>query len=317
MIPTFPDFAPLTLDHRDDYERLVADYPPVSDISFATLNIWWNLEDKLQICQLNGNLVINYHLPFDTENSGYSLIGKHDLQASILAMFEYLRQQNLPIKLVHVPDFVINELKQRDWLSIEEELDYNEYILDAKALASLEGSSHGRTRRKVKRFLREVEESEVDLRELDMSSEQVREELFEAVVEWEKEHPSRTDPDHTEHQAIRQTLKHAERFGVRHLGLYVDDKLHAIILYHKAKDDNHFILHHLKVDYSLPYIFDYMTHRVADKAVQEGVDFLNMEMDLGIESLKEHKMGLRPVDFFRKYTVQPAGTESSISPSVL
>jgi hypothetical protein len=306
MIPTFPDFAPLTLDHKEDYERLVAEYPPISDISFATLNIWWNLEGKLRLCQLNGNLVINYHLPFDTENSGFCLVGKHELEASMLALFEYLRQEQLPVKLVHVPEFVIDKLKQRDWLTIEEEPDYNEYILDAHGLASLEDAAHGRTRRKVKRFMREVEEREVDLRKLDVSSEAVREELFEAITQWEKDQPSANDPEHTEHQAIKQTLKHAEEFGIRHLGLYVDDKLRAIILYHKAKGDNHFILHHLKVDYSIPYIFDYMTHRIADKAVREDVDFLNMEMDLGIENLRRHKMGLRPVDFFRKYTVRPA-----------
>lgn len=305
MIPIFPDFAPLTLDHKEDYERLVSLYPPFSDISFATLHIWWNLEGKLKLCALNGNVVINYHLPFDSENSGFSLIGKHDLEASILALFDYLRREHHPMRLVHVPDFVVKEIKHRDWLNFEEELDYNEYILDAKGLASLEDALHGRTRRKVKRFLREIEDRKMEIRELNLSSVEEQEKLFEAILLWEAEHPSKNDPEHTEHKAIKKTLSQAKHFGIRHLGLYVDDSLHAIVLYHQASDNNHFILHHLKVDYSIPYIFDYMTHRIASKAVQEGIDFLNMEMDLGIESLRNHKMGLRPVDFFRKYTITP------------
>jgi hypothetical protein len=307
MLSTFPRFTPITLDHKEDYDRLVSAYPPLSDISFATLNIWWNLEGNLQLCELNGNLVIDYHLPFDADNSGYSIIGKHLLNDSIDTIFYYLEQEKKPVRLVHVPEFVINEIGVRDPYTFTEELDYNEYILDSKGLASLEDAIHGRTRRKIKRFLRETEEREVEFRELDLSSETERRELFEAIVAWEKEQSSGNDPDRTEHQAIQKTLSHAEHFGIRHIGLYVDGKLHAVILYHLSHDSNYYILHHLKVDYSIPYIFDYMTHHIASKAVKEGVDFLNMEMDLGIESLRQHKMGLRPVDFFRKYTVTPAG----------
>jgi hypothetical protein len=202
-----------------------------------------------------------------------------------------------------VPEFVITAMDGGAGLKFEEELDYNEYILDSRALASLEDPSHGRTRRKVNRFKREVEEREIEIKELDLSSEDVQNELFEAVLAWEHSQPSANDPDNTEHQAIKQTLTHAQHLDIRHIGLYVDGKLHAIVLYHRPEGSDHFILHHLKVDYSIPYIFDFMTHHIADKAVKEDVNFLNMEMDLGIERLRQHKMGLRPVDFFRKYTV--------------
>jgi len=306
MIPSFPRFTPVTLDHKEDYERLVAEYPPISDISFATLNIWWNLEGKLELAELNGNLVINYHLPFDQENSGLSLIGKTQVDESIQALFRYCEQKGEAAKLVHVPDFVIAQIQDKDQFEITEEPDYNEYILDSKSLASLEDAIHGRTRRKVKRFLREVEERDVELRELDLSYEEAREDVFRAIVAWEKGRPG-NDPGNTEHDALRSTLKHAEHLGIRPLGLYIDGKLYAVVLYHKTHDSKYYIMHHLKVDYSLPYIFDYMVHRVANKATDESVQFLNMEMDLGIASLRQHKMGLRPVDFFRKYTVRPAG----------
>lgn len=309
MVPTFPEFSPLTLDHKEDYERLVAEYPPFSDISFATLHIWWNLEGKLKLSTLNGNLVLHYHLPFDETNSGYCLIGKHQLEESIRTLFEFLKHENQPVKLVHVPEFVVAKIENRDSLVLEEELDYNEYILDSGALASLEDAIHGRTRRKVRRFMREVEERNVEIRELDLSSQEVKDELFDAVVAWSKENPSANDPENTEHLSMKRTLAHAMHFGIRHMGLYIDDKLYAIILYHQSTDKQYYILHHLKVDYSIPYIFDYMTHHIATKAAQDGVKYLNMEMDLGIESLRNHKMGLRPVDFFRKYTISPLSVD--------
>jgi len=306
MLPTFPQFGPLLLEHKEDYERLVAEYPPFSDISFATLQIWWNLEGQLSLSLLNGNLIIHYHLPFDAENSGYCLVGNQDLDNSIRVVFEYLTTAGQPVKLVHVPEFVTNSLQQRGNFHIEEELDYNEYILDSKALASLEDPSHGKTRRKVSRFLREVDERKVEFRELDLSSPDVQEELFQAIVSWEHVQPSANDPDHTEHQAIKKTLTHATALGIRHIGLYVDDRLYAIVLYHRPGSKDYYIVHHLKVDYSIPYIFDYMTHHIANTAAKEDVNFINLEMDLGIERLRQHKMGLRPVEFFRKFTVTPA-----------
>src|SRR4051812_49401744 len=109
MIPDFPHFAPLSLDDKEAYERLIAEYPPFSDISFATLHIWWNLEDKLGVSILNDNLIINYHLTDDTKNSGYSIIGKSQLEASIETLFRQLERNGEPVRLVHVPEFVVKE----------------------------------------------------------------------------------------------------------------------------------------------------------------------------------------------------------------
>lgn len=306
MLPAFPHFKALSLDDKAEYDKLVAEYPPFSDISFATLHIWWNLEGQLRLSQLHGNLVIDYQLSTDPENSGLSLIGKSRLEESIQAIFSFLKSEGRPVKLVHVPEFVIKEIGSRLGLDLTEELNYNEYILDSHGLASLESALHGRTRRKVGRFMRAIEDREVEIKELDLSSDEVRRQVWESIQSWAQAFPSATDPRLVEHEAIQKSLDNSQELGVQSLGLYLDGQLYAVILYHAAHDSNHYILNHLKVDYSIPYIFDYMIHHVAGKASKEGIDFLNMEMDLGIESLRHHKMRLRPINFFRKYTITPA-----------
>jgi len=304
ILPDFPAFAPLALENKDDYEHLIAEYPPFSDIAFATLHIWWNLEGKLELSMLNGNIVINYQLEFDPENSGLCLVGKDHLEDSVRTIFEHLRQNQQPARLVHVPQFVADKLSRQDFV-IEEELDYNEYILDSKALAKLEGSLHGKNRRRVNRFLREVEGRQVEFKQLDLESPEVQKELFEAILAWENTKSSSNDPDKTERDAIQKTLSHARHLGVKHVGLYIDGELHGIVLFHETHDKNHYVLHHIKVNYSTPYIFYYIVHHVANQAAQAGVNYLNMEMDLGIQNLREHKLALRPVDFFRKFTIKP------------
>ena len=305
MIPSFPKFAPLTFQNKDDYERLVSGYPPLSDISFSSLQIWWNLDDQLSLSMIDDNIVINYRQSFDEINSGYCIIGETDLDNSIDRIFEYLSDRSELIKLVHVPEFVVKKISNIDKYNLEEEIDYNEYILDSRALASLEDPLHGRTRRKVKRFLREVEDRKVEVKELDLSDPAIQKDLLETVTLWEGNKKSNNDPDSSELKAMKKTIQHGANMGIVYLALYIDDKPYAVILYHLSHDSNYYIIHHLKVDYSIPFIFDYVTHHIANRAAKEDVNFLNMEMDLGIENMRRHKMGLRPVDFFRKYTITP------------
>src|SRR5690349_11349481 len=105
MLPDFPDFMPLTLDHKDMYNQLVAEYPPFSDISFTNLHIWWNLDGKLAASHLNSNLVLNYSLPFDSDHSGYGLIGTNKIDESLQAIFDELKKRGLPVRAVNVPEF--------------------------------------------------------------------------------------------------------------------------------------------------------------------------------------------------------------------
>ncbi|HSX47246.1 MAG TPA: hypothetical protein VLF63_00585, partial [Patescibacteria group bacterium] len=89
MFPTFPDFIPLNIELKDPYNSLVKSLPPYSDISFATLQTWWNLNEKLTVSLLNQNLIINYNQPFKSVGSGLSLIGTNNVDNSIETIFQY------------------------------------------------------------------------------------------------------------------------------------------------------------------------------------------------------------------------------------
>lgn len=304
-IPKFPEFYALKLEDKADYEKLVSEYPPFSDIMFSTLHIWWNLDGRLGLSELDGNLVFNYSLPSDTNNSGWCIVGKHGLDESIQKLFAYLREHQRPQRLVHVPEFVVNRIKNKNDLSIEEEPGYHEYILNSKEIAELEGHDHSRTRRKVTRFVREVGDRQMTLKELDLSDQQTKDMVYEKIKRWRPERIAQTDPDAIELKAINNSISYSRHLDTRNLALYIDNHLQGIVLYHPSHDRQHYIVTHLKVDYAIPHIFDYMTKAIAEQAVKDGVPFLNLEMDLGLEGLRDHKQRLRPVSLFKKYRVEP------------
>jgi hypothetical protein len=305
MFPTFPSFEPLKISDKESYNHLVADYPASSDICFSTLHIWWNLSNQLEISTLNDNVIIHYLLPFDDENSGYSVIGVNKVEETMQTIFEYLQTKKLPVRLVHVPEFTLDELVDRQKLITTEELDYNEYLMDSTSLATLEGHDLGRIRRKVARFVRETEDTDISTGRLDLSKSENVDLIMKSIVSWEKARKARNDPDHTEHDAIRKTLEYAVELEAQNLCLYLDGALHGIVLYDMSFDGKSYIIHHLKVNYDTPFIFDYVTQLIAEQAVKDNIPLVNMEMDLGIENLRYHKMNLKPVGFHRKYTVQP------------
>ncbi|HET7827297.1 MAG TPA: phosphatidylglycerol lysyltransferase domain-containing protein [Candidatus Saccharimonadales bacterium] len=304
MSPMFPDFKKLTLDDRQQYLRLVADYTPFSDISFTTLHIWWNLDEKLYFSVLDDNLVLNYSQPFDQAGAGLSLIGHHQIDRSIDKLFEFLKDQKRQPRLVHVPEFAVDKIEDRGRFLIEEEVDMHEYVMDAAACAKLEGPDLGRIRRKVNRFLREVEGHEVELKALDLGLQANRQLIISSTMEWQTKFPKANDPGRTEMPALQAAVRHHQALEIKNLCLFIDGKLHGVALYHQSHDGEYYTLNHLKVDYTFPFIFDYLTNQVAVKAAEHKVLYLNMEMDLGIEGLRQHKLGLRPIRFLKKYTIR-------------
>lgn len=304
MLPNFPNFIPLGIELNKLYSDATKHLETYSDIDFATLQIWWNLSEKLTICQLNSNLVINYHQPFDESHSGLSLIGKHKVDESIREIFEYLRTRHETIRLVNVPWYCVQNIKDKSKFDLIEELDFNEYILDSDMLVKMDGKNYEQIRKNIRKFIKSTDEKVLELKELNLSLEEVREEVLASIAKWEEASP-KNDPDKTEMQAMQKSLTHAESLNIKSLGVYINKELHGIQIYHQTEDKQYFIMHHLKVNYTNPHITDFMAHEMAKKANSEGVPYLNIEMDLGIENLRIHKMSLRPIKFLQKYTVLP------------
>lgn len=307
MIPDFPKFYQLKPSQEDKklYQAHTKDLPPYSDILFSTLQIWWNLYEKLEVSLLNGNIVIHYDLPFDDDNSGYCLVGISNIDESLREIFSFLKSKGQTLRLVHVPEFTIQKIKNKFAYEISEESDYNEYILDSEGLSKVEGSKFGHIRTQINRFMREVEGKKVEHKSLDMSIVENQDHIFNAILAWEEKRPPKNDPERSEIDALKKTLAHAAVLDIESSALYVDDELHGVILFHQTPKNDHFVIHHLRFSYEIPYTSDYMTRHLARHAIERKVPYINMEMDLGKENLRRHKLKLQPVNFYKKYKITP------------
>jgi hypothetical protein len=302
MFKTFPEFSSISLADREAYERFIADFPPISDLSFTTLMIWWNFGGSLRIAQLNGNLVISYYLPGDEENSGLSLIGSNNIDASIQAIFAEQARLGQPQRVVHVPECVVDSIAQKEALVVENERDYDEYLVPLHNYFPLERAKASR-RWAINRFLRDLHPGSVEITSLDLSQPVHQELLITKASLWEVRN---NDGPEAEKLVMEATIRSATVLGFQNVCLLVQGELAGFALYQIPVRGDAAILNHMRADTKYPRSFDYMTYVVCRELAQQGFTHMNFEMDLGIPGLRRHKEEMEPDGFFKKYRLEPA-----------
>lgn len=304
MFTTFPKFSRLTLADREQYEEFIKDFPPIGDISFQTLFTAWDAIGSANVSMLNGNLVIAFWTPGDEEHSGLSVIGTQQMEQTICAIFDHLRDKGEVPRLANVPEFVVYSLRYPELFKFISQRGDDEYIMSLSRFASL-GVLPSYQRARIKRFMREAGPRSVEVRSIDLSSSQNKDMLLEASHSWPKKGLNAIGL--VEEEAHQRSIFYGEDIGIKNLCLFVDNVLQAYFLYHKSQNAKYIIADHVRLDYGFPSTFDYMVYAFSGHLQQhDKVQFVNLHADFGFDRLRLLKIALRPSNFFRKYTIEPA-----------
>jgi len=299
MFTTFPIFTELNLQDREEYESLVQHLPPLSDISFVTLMIWWH--KHLKISLLNGNVVV-YYKQDNEEDSGLCLAGVNEIDKSIDEILTYLKQENRPPKMIHLPEFVIGGIKDKTKFKIEEEPNYHEYIVPVSNIYPLETALIGQ-RYKINRFSRELLPVRVEVKTLELKDKQNQNLLLNTALEWHNKFGSPNDTDNYEQQALEVSVRNTANLGLHNVCLYLEGQLSGFVINHLSIDKKYVIGNHMKFRRDVPRIVSFLQYLSAEQANELGASFINFEMDLGIPGLRRHKQDLHPTDYFKKFSI--------------
>lgn len=304
MFKTFPEFSKLTLADREEYESFIKDFPPVADISFASLMTWWDSAGSADVAVFHGNLVVSYWLPGDDEHSGLSLIGTKAVEESICAIFDYLRERGERPRLVGVPDFVVHQIQYHELFRFSAQTGGDEYVVSLSRLSSLPEIPFYR-RAGIKKFMQNMSKSEVAVKSVDLSKPQNRALLWAKANSWPKKGLNNTGS--VEMQALAHTIAIGQELTVRNVCLFIDGELEGFCLYHLSHDAAYVITDHGKFNYDISNIFAFISYAFARYFVQEeGAKYANLHGDLGVTRLRILKLALQPSHFFRKYVIEPA-----------
>ncbi len=302
----FPVFTKLAMSDRRQFESLVQQYPPISDITFTTLMLWWNHLNSLAVASLNSNLIISYWLPGDDRWSGLSVLGTSAIDETISHVFDYLKlhRGDEDTKLVHIPEFVIEQMQHPELYSYDPERDLDEYVIPVSKSYPLNHMVSFR-RRRVRSFMDAVDEHSVSVRSVDLTVKANKERLRAATNRWPKK-GTLSMPSQLSEEALSLALNDSEALGIENVCLFIGDTLHAFALYYQPSDKRYAIISHIRLSQSLPFLLDYLLYVFSRWFAEQNILFLNLDVDFGTPVLRMIKLMLGPDNFFRKYTVRPA-----------
>ncbi|HEV2403097.1 MAG TPA: phosphatidylglycerol lysyltransferase domain-containing protein [Candidatus Saccharimonadales bacterium] len=300
----FPQFSKLTFSDRNRYQALVANYPPIANISFPNLMTWWNTLNGVSVSLLEDNLVISYWAPGMEELSGLSLVGVNNVDQVLCTIFDHLAQRGEQARIVHVPEFVIEHMHHPELFSFHEERRMDEYIYVLSKFFPSHRIVDFRQRH-IKKFLAAIDEEQISVRSLELGEKQNRRLLLDSVGNWKRPGVINNFARHND-EALRIAITRAEELGLDNICLFINGQLHGYVLYHVPTDKRYVVMIYARINNELPHTFDYTAYRFAKWFLEQGFSYINLESDLGLPLLRTIKLALGPTNFFRLYTVKPA-----------
>ncbi len=293
-IPTFPRFATLTSDHKEDIDLFNRNFEPYSDFNFTSLFSWQG-NQKTEISNLNNNLIIR--MPDYTTNAViYSVLGKNHIDST----FETLL--NLTDELKLVPGITISNLKDRGRFHITEDRDNFDYIYSTESLVSLTGADYKKIRNKLSDFRRDHQTSIVTTSVTRNVSQEYMSTLLTLNNHWAVQSKD-IDATTSEAKAIEKLLQNADFLDIFIVELLIDNEVKGFSIneilskgYGICHFEKTLKSHHANINH-------FLVHEVATLLKELGIHTVNWEQDLGIEGLRRAKLSYKPSSFLRKYCV--------------
>jgi hypothetical protein len=304
MLPEFPWFKPIDLSDRLAVEELIAGYPPFADFNFVEL--WcWNRGEKGGISQLDGNLVVRWQ-DCITGELFLSFIGTNKVEKTASKLLAYARERGIEPRLQAVPDVVVDESGELgEGFVVEEDHVNSDYLLSVDAWAEMQGKKFKNKRNVLNGLIRD---HNPELRQLDLEDAQVRSEIMELCHRWADQRGRHDEETMAEFEAIESLLVLAQELKLDRLrvfGAYVGSKLIGFSV-NEILPDSYALGHFAKADYDYPGVFQFILQGVCKHLREQGVQYLNVEADLGDPGLAEAKHLMNPQGRLRKYVIVEA-----------
>ncbi|HSX27473.1 MAG TPA: phosphatidylglycerol lysyltransferase domain-containing protein [Patescibacteria group bacterium] len=300
MIPHFPEFKKLTIDDRKSIEEITRGFEPFSDYNFVSL-FCWDTKEEVEISRFYDNLIVLF-VDYINGERFYSFIGLTHVDETIDKLIDQAKKEGMREKLGLIPEPVIENIKESKKYIIEEDRDGFDYILSVSDLVELKGSKYHPKKNFINRYKKAYEDV-THVKELTLSDKETKENVLKLFYEWEKSRGKDRKETENELNAIKKLLEHSHLLDLKTIGLFINNELKGFAI-NELISDEHGIAHFEKVDVSHVGIFQYLKHQTALMFHEQGTKFMNIEQDLGIESLRKAKESLYPVKFLKKYTVR-------------
>jgi hypothetical protein len=299
MLPQFPQFKELALSDIDDVQSYTTRYAPFSDFNFASL--WsWNIDSSVLLSDLNGNLVVRLG-DYVSGEVFYSFLGDTRVNETVEALIDLSHRENLRPQLQLIPEVVAERLDP-DRFAVTEDDRHADYILMVDRLRTYQGSRLASKRNEVRKFLRLCPQTRFDI--IDLNDPATVEQARALFERWNSRRSGPHDREaEWEFKAFERCLESQAHFPLIAVGIFADEALIAISIL-EIIDNSYAFTHFEKTDTAnFPGIGSFLNQQVANLLASRGIQYINIERDLGIAGLRMNKRSYVPCGYLRKFSV--------------
>ncbi|OGK21967.1 hypothetical protein A3C23_00340 [Candidatus Roizmanbacteria bacterium RIFCSPHIGHO2_02_FULL_37_13b] len=301
MIPHFPLFAKLDLNHKNTLKQYVKKYRPYSDFDFVSLYSY-NVRDQILISRLNKNIVIRF-TDYLTAKSFYSFLGNKKVIPTIEALFQKSVSEKLPPILKLVPEEnLLDTPSVYNKFKVNEDPHNFDYILSLEQLSELKGKKYDDKRRFINRFKKKY--PNLVVKPIKLKDKQFHPHLIKVFKTWAISKSKKESAIVHEFTALKRLLQSSNTINTTSL-LFLHNSNVVGFSISAITHHRHAIGHFMKADNNYKDIFTLILYQTAMHLKSQGCEYLNIEQDMGIDSLKKAKLSWQPTHFLKKYTISP------------
>lgn len=296
MIAEFPDSTPISLDVRIEFNAFVGRYLPYAEFNFVNLASW-NRHNQGAVSLLNGNLVLRFP-SYVHDGQFVTLLGQTKPITTARILLNYTENGWAARQLELVPEPVAKRLSHAA-LEVSEDHGNHDYVLSFPKLIAMQGHELHRFRRAIRTFAR-LYGNDAKFVTLDICEPGVQAEVIDVFMRREM---SKQGNDWTnEIAALTQLFMYARHCQLITYGLRLKGKLQAFMIAEMV-GRQWSVGQFWKADTTYNGIYSYLLFRVASNLMDHGITKMNIQQDLGIESLRFFKLSLGPVTHLKKYQI--------------
>lgn len=300
----FPEFSKLTPFDKEVYDAFMQQFPPSVALNFGTLMTWWNPLGSPGVAVHGKNLVISFWYPGLEEYSGFTVVGRHNVDETICAVFDYQLQRGEKPYLTSVPEYVVNRIRYPEMFAFDSQRRNDECIVDVDSALDFD-KLPAHKKQRLRKLLNTVSEDSIKVLPIDIDSVYERDKLIALVDEW-RDFGKLNDTFRHEEEAILSAIRGGSKYGYWALGLYIDRELHGFLILADSQRDDYVIISHSRFSYALPHFIDLASYAYGKWLQSENVRLVNLDADFDVPLLRSIRLYMGPSNYLRMYRIEPA-----------
>jgi uncharacterized protein len=291
------NFSPLSLDHKQDMESFLRQFPPViSEMTFTNLFIWrYYYQFQVAFYQ---DFITLLAQPQGAASFFFPPLGKGDIRSWVFDCLSYFKIQGNPPRFERLPEAIATQLSEMPSLKVLTDRDNSDYVYRIEKLIRLSGNKYHTLKNHLNRFNKKFTWEYLPL------TEDLVEECLSLQEKWCRSKKC-IESHHllNEDKAIFEALKKMNSLNYRGGVIRMSKKVEAFTLGELLNPET-VVIHIEKANPELPGLYPVLQQKFLEREWSD-IPFVNREQDLGIEGLRKSKLSYHPEFMVEKFRVIP------------